>query len=247
MNNQKSTYSWTVVIIALIVFWPVGIFLLIGKLANDRTANFGGGSGIVKFVGVVLLVFGAFGGFAVFSGDSGAATGGIIMIIIFAIPGFYLIRKSNSIKSKGNVNRQYIELIVNNQVRDVHEIARRMGVSQQTVINDVNSMISRGMLGRARLNLNNGRIEFPKPRPQAHRPQPNQGQRTTQGAYRPSSPHRDVRTGPRPTQGRPAPRPVEDNYKPFQPKTIRCKACSANNYVESMPAVCEYCGNSLHE
>lgn len=241
MNNRTSTYSWTIVIIALIVFWPVGIFLLIGKLSNDRTANFGGGSGIVKFIGIVLLVFGIFGGFAVFSGDGSAATGGVIMIIIFALPGFWLIKKSKSIKNTGNVNRQYINLIVNNQVTEVHEIARRMNVSQDQVIKDVNGMINRGMLGRARLNLNTGKIEFPV-RPQS-RPQE---------SY--SSPHRDVRNTQqrpvqrqRPPQGRPSQRPVQDEYKPFEPKTIRCKACSANNFVESLPAVCDYCGTSLHE
>ena len=243
MNNQSSTYSWTVVIIALIVFWPVGVFLLIGKLSNDRTANFGGGSGIVKFVGVVLLVFGAFGGFAVFSGDSGAATGGIIMIIIFALPGFWLIKKSKTIKNSGNTNREYINLIVNNQVREIHEIARRLGVSQDKVIKDVNGMINRGMLGRARLNLNTGKIEFPKPAGQ--RQQQSTAQRSNQGAYRPSTPHRDVRGTQRPPQRQA--RPVQNEYKPFQPKTIRCKSCSANNFVESLPATCDYCGSSLHE
>ncbi len=232
MNNQKSTYSWTVVIIVLIVFWPVGVFLLISKLANDRSTNFGGGAGFIKFVGILLLIFAATGLTTFTSGDSSVATGGIFIVIIFAIPGLWLIRKSRTIKHSGSNNRRYIELIINNQVRDVHEIARRMGVSQDQVISDVNSMINRGMLGRARLNLNTGKIQFPKP---THT-------RPNQEVHRTPAPHRDVRT----QQRRPQSRPSQDNYQPFQPKTIRCKSCSANNYVESLPAVCEYCGSSLH-
>lgn len=242
MSNQRSTYSWTVVIIALIVFWPVGLFLLIGKLANDRTANFGGGSGVVKFVGVILLLFALFGFTSYTVGDSDISSVGTVWIIIFLIPAIYLLRKSKSMRQTGDVNRKYINLIVNNQVRDIHEIARRMGVSQDKVINDVNALINKGMLGRARLNLNTGKIEFPKPA--GTRPaQP----RSNDGAYRPSSPHRDVRTSYRRPEERKPETSSQDNYRPFQPKTIRCKSCSANNYVESLPAVCEYCGSSLHE
>lgn len=252
MNNHNSTYSWTVVIIALIVFWPVGIFLLIGKLSNDRTASFGAGSAIVALMGIVLMFVGAMGLIAILSGDGEAAFGGIIMMIIFGLPGLWLLKKSKGIKSAGNLNRRYIDYIVNNQVRDIHELARRMGVSQDKVIADVNSMINRGMLGKARLNLNTGRIEFPvKQAPQQHTT-PRPLQRDEQGSYRPSSPHRDVRSqSQRPMQSqpqnRPAPRPVQNEYKPFEPKTIRCKACSANNFVESLPAQCDYCGTSLHE
>ena len=238
-NQRKSTYSWTVVVIALIVFWPVGLFLLIGKVANDRTVSFGGGSGLVKFVGIILVVFAALGLTTFTSGDASVATGGVIMIIIFGLPGLWLLKKSKGMKNDGNRNRTYINYIVNNQVHDIAELARRMNVSQDTVIRDVNAMIERGMLGRARLNLNNGKIEFPKPRP---RPQ----ERPQEGAqYQRSTPHRDVRT--RPSHNRPAPKPVQNEYEEFQPKTIRCKSCSANNFVESLPAQCEYCGTSLHQ
>ncbi|AIO18635.1 hypothetical protein KQ51_00755 [Candidatus Izimaplasma bacterium HR1] len=230
MNNQKQTYSWTIVVIALIVFWPVGLFLLIGKLSNDRSASFGGGSGLVKFVGIILLIIAVSGLTTFTSGDSSVMTGGIIMAIVFALPGIWLLKKSKVIKNDGYKNKAYINYIVNNQVHDVAELARRMNVSQDVVIRDVNGMISKGMLGRARLNLNNGRIEFPRPKPST----------THRDAYnRPSTPHRDERQTRQ--------RPVEDEYKPFQPKTIRCSACSANNFVETLPAQCDYCGTSLHE
>ena len=140
-------------------------------------------------------------------------------------------------KKTGDNNRQYIEYIVNNKVHDISELARRMDVSQDRVIEDVNEMLARGMLGRARLNLNNGRIEFPKPTGQ--RPQASSTQR-------PPSPHRDVRSNGQ-RQSRPIPREVEPQYEQFQPKTIRCTSCSANNFVESLPATCDYCGTSLHE
>lgn len=231
MNNQRSTYSWTVVVIMLILFWPVGLFLLFGKLANDRSASFGGGAGLIRFVGFILVAFGVIMLFTLFSGDGEIVAGGIMGAIIFGLPGLWLLKKGKKMRKTGDKNRTYINYIVNNKINDVSELARRMGVSQQQVIDDVNLMINNGMLGRARLNLSNGKIQFPRPKP---RPQ-------TQTKPRPRPEQR-----PRPTQGhtpRPEPRPVVT----FEPKTIRCTACSANNFVESLPAQCEYCGTSLHE
>ena len=82
-------------------------------------------------------------------------------------------------------------------------------------------MINRGLLGAARLNLNSGVIQFPRPkRKQDNYTTQNRNQRTTQ--Y------------------------VEPQFEQFEPKTIRCTSCSANNFIESLPAQCDYCGSSLH-
>ncbi len=241
MNNQqqRQTYSWTIVIIALIVFWPIGIFLLIGKLTNDRSASFGAGSFIIKFVGGVLLFFGFMG---IWYGiDTGEMTGAIGMIVIFGLPGFWLWKKGRKTKANGIKYKAYINYVVNNEVREVVELSNLMHLSQEQVVNDINDMISKGMLGRARLNLNTGVIQFPKPKP---RPSTPHRDSVRQPSYRPSTPHRDsVRQPQRQAQER-RPEPV---YKPFEPKTIRCTSCSANNFVEQLPAQCDYCGSSLHE
>jgi hypothetical protein len=229
MSNQNTkTYSWTAIIIVLFIFWPVGLFMLFSKLSNDRTATFGGGAAMIKFIGVVLVILGVTMLATLSSGDASVATTGVIMAAIFAIPGFYLINKSRDIRKSGNRNRQYIELVINNKVHEVHELARRLRVSQEVVIKDVNDMINRGMLGAARLNLNSGIIQFPRPK---QKQEQRYGERT------------DSHYNQRPTQQK---RP-EHVYESFQPKTIRCTSCSANNFVESLPATCEYCGNSLHE
>jgi len=229
MSNQtRKTYSWTSIVILLIIFWPIGLIMLFSKLSNDRTASFGGGSGIIKFIGVVLVAFGVIFLFTLASGDASIATTGIVLAAIFAVPGFYLIKKSNQVKNSGTKNRKYIDYIVNNQIHDIHELARRMNVSQEVVIEDVNGMINRGMLGGARLNLKEGVIQFPRPKPREEQPRP----------VTPSTPHRDQRPMHR--------EPVQE-FKQFEPQTIRCTSCSANNFVESLPATCEYCGTSLHK
>ena len=243
MNNQRrSGVSWTAVIIMMFIFWPIGVFLLISKLANDRSASFGAGAGIIRFIGFGLMFFGVII-LLVSIGDSSMIGPSFVGALIFLLPGLWLIKKGRQVRSKGDVNRRYIDLIINNQIREIPDLAHRMGLPQNVVIQDVQNMINGGMLGRARLNRELGMIQFPrpKPRPQA-RPQAQTYSRPT--------PRRDVPSrSSRPLEPVSAPRRPEPvpEYKTFEPKTIRCTSCSANNFVESLPARCEYCGSSLHE
>ena len=230
MNQRpvKQTFGWPIVIIALILFWPVGLILLFVKLANDRSASFGSGAGAIRVIGGILIFF-AFIALA-FTFDAGGPVG-IVFLLVFLIPGILLMKKGGTVKKTGNINRRYIDMIVNNKVRDLDELARRMQVPKQRVINDVQSLINRGMLGRARLNLNTEVIQFPRPKPR-----PTQQQR------------RDPQQVPNEYQTRAQPQFAKPQRAPerFEPKTIRCKSCSANNWVEELPARCEYCGSSLH-
>jgi hypothetical protein len=239
MSTQRNSgVSWTVVIIMMILFWPIGVFLLISKLANDRTASFGAGAGIVRFIGYILLFFGVIILLVTIS-EPDMVGASIFASLIFILPGLWLLKKGRQVRAKGNINRRYIDMIINNQVREIPDLAHRMGLPQSVVMDDVQRMINGGMLGRARLNRELRIIQFPKPKP-----------RTEQPTYqRPSTPVRDV---PTPSRQRPQDRPApiqqpQHEFKPFEPKTIRCSSCSANNFVESLPARCEYCGTSLHE
>ncbi len=55
MNNSKKTgcwYSWTVIIITLILFWPLGLFLLIKRVSIDKKAALVMG----KLVGILGII-----------------------------------------------------------------------------------------------------------------------------------------------------------------------------------------------
>lgn len=56
-TEKNNTPAWGVVILLLIVFWPVGIYLLYRKLSGNRADNSEGGKGL-KVFGIVLLVIG---------------------------------------------------------------------------------------------------------------------------------------------------------------------------------------------
>ena len=64
MSNNKigGIYSWPVIILALIFFWPLGLFLIIKRTTLDKTAVMKDSSGKgLKITAIVLLVLGGFG------------------------------------------------------------------------------------------------------------------------------------------------------------------------------------------
>lgn len=55
---MKKSKSWTLIIVLLIFVWPVGLFFLVQKLRNDKTAVFQKSS-VLKYISYVLIGFGA--------------------------------------------------------------------------------------------------------------------------------------------------------------------------------------------
>ena len=117
-QNNKKSYSWTTIVIVLFIFWPIGLIMLFSKLSNDKTASFGDGAGVIKFIGVVLVLFGGLMFFTLLLGDATMIVGGLFTGALFTVPGFYLIKKSKEVQNSGNKNRKYIELIINNKRHD---------------------------------------------------------------------------------------------------------------------------------
>ena len=87
--------------------------MLFTKLSNDRTASFGDGAAVIKFIGVVLVLLGGLMFLVLLFGDATMLVGGLFTGALFAVPGFYLIKKSKEVQNSGNKNRKYIELIIN--------------------------------------------------------------------------------------------------------------------------------------
>lgn len=228
MDNNQQTTSWTAVIIMLIIFWPIGLVLLFKKLNGDRSAQFSGG-GVITVIGWILIVFGI-SGIAMMSDGSEMIGPGIMMIVIFGVPGFFLIKKGRKTKKQAEKSRRYIQLIVNEQVTDIQDLALRTRQSREQVINEVSDMMSKGTLGSARFNKSMTEIEI---------------QQRTRRRHQPVNPHPAVQ--PSNTRHSEPSRRREEPVKTFEPRSIRCSACSAINFVDSLPAQCEYCGSSLHD
>lgn len=165
MNNNVTPwyYSWPVIIIAFIVFWPVGLALLILRNTGNKHSVFLGSTDKRKYIiaGVVLIVL----AIVSFSNHSGT------MGVLYLAGGIALIAYANVLVRKSQRNRMYIDLIVNNNETSLDKIASMCNVQYDTVVKELKSLITFNVLKNASIDEMNRTITINRVQPQ---PQPQQ-------------------------------------------------------------------------
>lgn len=166
-QQQPWYYSWPVIIIAFILFWPVGIALLVMKSRSSKQSVFVGSSD-KKFyiiIGVVLVLMGI--------GTMGKSpVTGLFMII----GGIALIVYAGQMAKRAKRNKQYIDMIVNQQITSLDKIASVNNISYENVLKEVKQLISLGVLKGAQIDEMRHTIMVAQPeRPQMAPPQYQQG------------------------------------------------------------------------
>ncbi len=121
-NNISPIYSWPAIIIAFIVFWPVGLFLLVKRFSLDKKAALTVSRSVLNTLGIFLIVFGAIG-FVGCVSDPESASGAIIALF-FIIGGIVMVLKAKKQKQMAQNVKQYISIIINNNVTQLDSISR---------------------------------------------------------------------------------------------------------------------------
>ena len=147
MNEQKKQVSWGWIIFWCIFFWPVGIFLLIKRLGTDRTAPLKNSSTVMT-VSIVLIVLGCLALFNSVGAEDGLRTAAA-SLLIFVAPGAYLFYLSRKMKKDGEKYQMYLNIVVNQNISNMNEIARKSGLSYDTVESDLQTMITKGYFSNA--------------------------------------------------------------------------------------------------
>lgn len=142
-------YSWPVIILALCVFWPVGIFLIIKRVSVDKKAAMGAGK-LIGGIGIASYCIAGLG-FIVCLSD-GFGSDDIGMILFFGIAGFALRKVSQKIKREAEDVKKYLSVIVNGNERQIDVIASSMGKSYDVTKNDIQKLINKGYLKNAYIN-----------------------------------------------------------------------------------------------
>lgn len=162
MNNNgkiSSWYSWPVIILALCIFWPVGLYLIIKRVSLDKTAvvNNSSNKGL-KVTGIVLIVL---GGFGIIGSFDPFDFGSLVIFLFFVAGGFVLVDKAKKIQAEGERMKQYLSIIVNGNVRQLDEIASTTGKSYDDVYKDIKNMIDKGFLKNAYINEGTREVILP--------------------------------------------------------------------------------------
>ncbi len=151
-------YSWPVIILALCIFWPIGIFLIVKRVSVDKKTAMGAGK-LINGIAIASYCIAGIG-FVACLGD-GFATEDITMILFFGIAGFALQKVSQKIKKDADDVKKYLSVIVNGNEKQIDVIASSMGKSYDVAKNDIQKLINKGYLKNAYINEGTREIILP--------------------------------------------------------------------------------------
>ena len=138
---------WGLVIVGLILFWPLGLFLLFRKIRTDKTATLRNGK-LVAGISYVLLFF----GFVYISLTITDGIGYIVPAILTAGGGIWLNRISRGMKTTGERYKKYISLVANQEQTSLDRISSATGIPYDTVVQDLQTMITLGYFHNAHID-----------------------------------------------------------------------------------------------
>jgi len=156
---MKTPISWVWIILALVIFWPVGLVLLFKRLSDDRTAVFTCG----KSLRTVYIIMFIIGGLLIVASRFGI---GALLII----GGFVVLRIANNRNARAKRYRHYLDIILNHGERYISAIAFDVGVSNHVVLLELQQMLELGYFPGAWLDRANLEIVLPAAGMEHHAP-----------------------------------------------------------------------------
>ena len=227
-GNNRSQISWMVIIIAMIVFFPVGIFLLARRIGTGTTGTPLNGRVITVFGTVITIIGGllllqtiTFG--IVFHGRiNGDSVRQLLPASLFLVAGISLLRQGKKNTIKDLLYAKYVGLI-NRGNFDILALSRAIPTSYEETVADLQSMINRGLLPNA--YIDHGKRRIVTFAPYAASPQ--------------NAPRQP--TAPRSTASS---QPIDSRFR--QRVVITCQGCGSRALVDEGTVIkCDYCGNYL--
>jgi len=162
INTNQFDAAWIGIVVALVIFWPIGLFLLFNKLKADRKASVK----CHKLLMVVSFVLMGLGGIHFLRALIEWGTTGVLTdyIIFWAIltggGGLVLYVVARRTRAIGEKYKQYIALIVSHSQSSIDNIASAMGVPYETAIDDLQKMIAAGFFPEAYVDYKKRELLF---------------------------------------------------------------------------------------
>lgn len=161
MNENEEIgclYSWFTIIIALSIFWPIGVFLIIKRVSIDKKAAMNVG----KILGYLSIASYVIAGLLLLTclDDGYFASDDITSLFFFGIAGFVLQIVAQKLKKQATEIKRYLSIIVNGNENRIDTIAASMGKSYDAAKADIQNMINKGYFKNAYINDGTREIVF---------------------------------------------------------------------------------------
>lgn len=152
-------YSWPMIIVFIIVFWPFAIYLVYKRVKIDKRAGFTTGR-IVRYLSYACFFMVAVGIIACL--DTGFSGEDVGMILFFLIAGVVLFMFGKKLAVNAEKYKKYISIIINGNEYILDNIASAMSLSINVVKKDLNDMINNGYFQGAYINDSTNEIILQK-------------------------------------------------------------------------------------
>lgn len=223
---QKKSFSWGIVILLFILFFPVGIWMLAKKMKVETTNYEKNGRALKRFgcvlfcLGIMYLIMGI-SGELVLEGGGSIFTAMIMAIALFGGGGAFMISRGNQYIKRGKKLNKYVSII--NAARDtsIAAIAAAYPTSYEIALVDLQQVLDAGYFPDCHLDMHRRVLITPVSAP---------------------SPVAAAAHASAPVSGwTPDASPVSE-----QPRIVKCTNCGADNtVVPGAVTECEYCGSPL--
>lgn len=140
MNKQgayKLLYTWPVIILILILFWPVGLYLLMKKLDKDNKSN---SKSIWYKIGIAFFALYCVAGFFQFL-ETGFVFEDFFFFVISLLILVFLYKKYKQKATNELVYNDYLNIILNDNVYDFTTLMNVMDKSYEQVKKDIETLI----------------------------------------------------------------------------------------------------------
>ncbi|MDR3643816.1 MAG: hypothetical protein P4M02_01930 [Clostridia bacterium] len=153
--------SWAFIVIMILIFWPVGIYLLWKRTTvNKQTAMSAGKT--ISIVGWVLLALGIVAVIAGTDDPSQAVTGRIEYLVIFVCSGLVMILLGERSKRQAKCYKKYLAMVVNQGITSIDTIAAAAPAPYEKAKSDLQKMIDKGYFAGAFIDETRREIALPK-------------------------------------------------------------------------------------
>lgn len=161
--RQNKSFSWGLIAAMLILFFPVGIYMIVKKLKTEKFNYINNGKAL-KVLGWVLIGLGII---YIIPTDSktGSDTVGTILfgILFFGGLGALSLLKGFKYEKLGKKYARYVSIVNTTPNTSINAIAAAVPTTYEQAVKDLQSMINSGFFMNSYLDLNRGELVRPFP------------------------------------------------------------------------------------
>lgn len=163
---QKKSFPWGLIVLMFFLFFPIGIWMLVRKMTDERFNYVKNGQSLQVFgwvliaFGLIYLIMGVTGELQTEDGTN--AVGAIlVMLLIFVGGGIFSLCKAASYIKKGTKYSRYVAIINAGNDVLIDNIAAAYPTTYEKALQDIQEMINDGYFMHAYVDLNRRELIIP--------------------------------------------------------------------------------------